>query len=428
MKKFYLLTKTLLVAALLCVGASNVWADVNFGTEATVSTTTTWVFNDLESVDAGIAQIGSTSIYSRATSGRGVVTFETSGAINSFTFSDGYHVPSITKCAVMTSKGNRNPTFNVTAGNIDSNGAAHNSNVANPYFAFNATEGGTLYVYLSTPEKVADTDNEANAEIRFWDGSTSTQEAVTSTSGVQELKATTTSGGVFYIGATAHKFGSFKVYAIRFVPTSEKKDEWVYIGETGYATWGNNSGKDIESLPTGLTAYKATAGAAGSGTVTLTSLDGMRRGQGYVLKGTANTNYPLTYGGTSLPDTYNGGDMLRVSADMADFAATITGGDSRTRYRYILGNDNGTAMFFTPSGSGTLRKGKAYLQTLKDLTSDSSPARGIKIVFNDDITGINEAQATSAEAAQKNGKFIENGTLVIYKNGMKYNINGQLIK
>ena len=192
----------------------------------------------------------------------------------------------------------------------------------------------------------------------------------------------------------------------------------------GYSTWGNNSGKDIIELPTGLTAYKA---SAGTNSVTLTALDKMRRGQAYVLKGTPDTNYGLTYDGTeSVGGEYNGGDMQRVSADMENFAPTNGESGDALRNRYILGNDNGVAKFFVPSGEGTLKKGKAYLQTKKTLTP-APGARGIEIVFEDEITGINNVNlktkvnkeyfnlAGQRVAAPVKGLYIVNGKKVIIK-------------
>ena len=66
--------------------------------------------------------------------------------------------------------------------------------------------------------------------------------------------------------------------------------------------------------------------------------------------------------------------------------------------------------------------GKAYLNA-----TASNGARGLRIALGENITGINEA-TQAAEAAEKNGKFIINGQLVIKKNGKMFNANGAQMK
>ena len=56
----------------------------------------------------------------------------------------------------------------------------------------------------------------------------------------------------------------------------------------------------------------------------------------------------------------------------------------------------------------------------------SSPSKAIVISCDDeDVTGIDEV---SGFKSQVSGKFIENGKVVIIRNGKKYNLNGQVIK
>ena len=47
--------------------------------------------------------------------------------------------------------------------------------------------------------------------------------------------------------------------------------------------------------------------------------------------------------------------------------------------------------------------------------------------FGGDITAVDNVEA-AAEAKAKEGKFIENGKLVIVKNGVKYNAAGAQVK
>lgn len=418
--KTKLLKLALCAMALLPIGA---WADVDFGTEKVVSTTTVWTFNTMTDAVNTASYLaddqGNGNLYANSKSGTNstIRTFTPTALENAqqFAFGDGYTV-AISKVLVVNAN-LRNPNSlpsGTTAETIT-------GDYGQGFLAFNATVAGTLYVYMNVTNATASgadkglriyhSENVADSKIKSSKNSTAT--------GLQEISYTSAAAGTFFIGITAG--GGGKIYAARFVPTSEKKDEWVYIGATGYATWGNTSGKDIESLPTGLTAYKATA-ASDAHSVTLTSLDKMRRGQGYVISGTPNTNYGLTYGGETLGTEYKGGDMVRVSADIENFAATADG-----KNRYILGNDNGTAKFFTPSGSGTLKKGKAYLQTTKTLTP-ATGARGISFVFEDETTGIADVRGKVSDvkgdyydlmgrkvAQPTRGLYIVNGKKVVIK-------------
>ena len=63
-----------------------------------------------------------------------------------------------------------------------------------------------------------------------------------------------------------------------------------------------------------------------------------------------------------------------------------------------------------------------FLQMVYLNANTSNGARSIRIVFGD-ITGVANVEA-AAEAKAKEGKFIENGKLVIVKNGVKYNAAG----
>ena len=99
--------------------------------------------------------------------------------------------------------------------------------------------------------------------------------------------------------------------------------------------------------------------------------------------------------------------------------AVVTGTNP---YNYILNNIDDKVGFYKAAGK-TVAADRAYLQT----TYTSSGARGMILVIDDEkITGISEAKA-EAEFA-KEGKFVVDGKLVIFKKGMKFNANGQVIK
>lgn len=61
------------------------------------------------------------------------------------------------------------------------------------------------------------------------------------------------------------------------------------------------------------------------------------------------------------------------------------------------------------------------------VTDSATRAAGTRIALDDDITDINEIKA-GEQLRQNDGKHLENGRMVIYKNGRKYNINGAIMK
>ena len=390
-------------------------------TDLIVGETTTWTFNEYETpanltFNNTSALSVKNKLYNRSVSLSDVKKFTFEDATPQLlSFTDGYTVK-VSKTAKSGANSNsysNNNMATLTADDLSSN--------CTPFMAFNTSVAGTCYAYVKG-------EADGNVRVYFSDGTTATNGNPdnVNANNITEIKNVASKGGTFFIGGLSHIIRH--IYAIRFVPASEAKDEWVYIGETGYATWGNNSGKDILELPTGLTAYKAEASSDGH-SVTLTALDKMRRGQAYVIKGTPETNYPLTYDGTeSVGGEYNGGDMQRVSADMENFAPTNGETGDALRNRYILGNDNGVAKFFTPSGNGTLKKGKAYLQTKKTLTSADPGAPGLNLIIaNNNATGINEVKGSEFKVQGDSAYYNLNGQRVAQPTKGLYIVNGKKV-
>lgn len=172
-----------------------------------------------------------------------------------------------------------------------------------------------------------------------------------------------------------------------------------------YVTTKDLDFSDVE----GLKAYAATAAAAG--TVTLEEVGAVPAGTPLMLIGTAGTDYTVPVAtSASAPDV----NMFEAGDGITEFDGTT--------YDYILYSDKK----FYQIGEDAVPVGKAYLHCDSDPTA--SLARSLSIVFGDDITGINEAAATTEVKAVKDGKFFKDGKLFIFKNGKKYNANGQLVK
>jgi hypothetical protein len=185
----------------------------------------------------------------------------------------------------------------------------------------------------------------------------------------------------------------------------------VTITEAGWATLYTD--KALDFTGTGLTAYTATCSA---NTVALTPVTNVPANTGVVLNGNeGNYNIPVIASSETAK-----GDLKGSSTEATAYNAF----DGYTLYVLTSVNE-GANVQFNPVTSGSIAAGKAYL---KINAEGASSARSMEVVFADDIlTGINEAEAAT-EAIVKEGKFFENGKLVIFKKGMKFNANGQVIK
>lgn len=100
----------------------------------------------------------------------------------------------------------------------------------------------------------------------------------------------------------------------------------------------------------------------------------------------------------------------------SDVAETTSGGD---KY-YKLANDatNGLGFYWAVDGGTAFTNGahKAYLV----LTGAQAQARFFSLDFDSETTGI----STATTKAVRQGKFVENGSIVIVRNGIKYNAQG----
>lgn len=180
----------------------------------------------------------------------------------------------------------------------------------------------------------------------------------------------------------------------------------VSLNDAGYATF---SAKNLSFIATtGITAYKAVVDGE---LITLTPLEGnIPAGTGVMLYGeTAGTkvDLPVATSGTVADVTHNDLKPTTLSdgslAEMESDVWALSAGSQFLQY-------TGTAFIHN----------RAYLVHEK-----TAGAKAMSIVFDGEVTGID---ATISEKSVREGKFIENGNIVIIKNGMKYNVAGQVIK
>lgn len=187
----------------------------------------------------------------------------------------------------------------------------------------------------------------------------------------------------------------------------------ITIGAYGWATFGSSYALDFTGI-SGLEAYLV-IGREGNA-VTTTRVEGtVPAATGLLLKGAAG-NYIVPIVANSSTDVSS--NLMKAGAGTA-----ISAVEGKTRY--VLGVNAGKAEFQKiTETAATVPAGKAYLQFDEVI----SGARAL-IFDPDEVTSINVVEVTEPEAgALKDGKFLENGKIVIVKNGVKYSANGQILK
>ena len=89
----------------------------------------------------------------------------------------------------------------------------------------------------------------------------------------------------------------------------------------------------------------------------------------------------------------------------------------------ILNNVDSKIGFYFANGQ-TVAANRAYLHIATSLAPDAvGGSARMAMFFTGSVTGVENVEAAS-EATVKEGKFIENGKLIIVKNGQKYNAAG----
>ena len=158
----------------------------------------------------------------------------------------------------------------------------------------------------------------------------------------------------------------------------------------GVLSFGDAPEKDMNDSPM---LVKSTAG--------VTAITGTRTSTTGIAKGT------LSYGeGAPMQGVYAAGKIPASTSGNAYFAV----GDDNNLHKVTGSNVN-------------IKPFRAYFTT----SGEASARSTIALNFDDDIvTAINAIEATESETgAQKDGKYLENGKIVIVKNGIKYGTNGQ---
>jgi hypothetical protein len=182
------------------------------------------------------------------------------------------------------------------------------------------------------------------------------------------------------------------------------------LGSNGYSTFASPYPLDLTNLPDGLTAYKA---AVDGSTVTFTELDqAVPAYTGILLKGDESASYDIPVAGA--------GTIVSDNAFCVNEAGTTFSPESGYNY-FGLKKNTLTFGLFDPSAVA-IPANKAYLKV-----SEGAGAR-LDISFDGEApTGIS-AFAETEDGVQQDGKFLEDGQIVIVRNGVKYRANGQIVK
>ena len=124
-------------------------------------------------------------------------------------------------------------------------------------------------------------------------------------------------------------------------------------------------------------------------------------------------------GGKDIDETPTEIEDLSVTADDATMTGTLARQSVNGKYGW---NSEGGAFSKATSDEVTIDPFRAYITI-----SGVSPARMAARFVDNSVTGINEVSETQ-NILNPDRKYIENGKIVIVKNGVKYNAAGQLLK
>lgn len=202
------------------------------------------------------------------------------------------------------------------------------------------------------------------------------------------------------------------------LPSTEK----IVVSDAGYATYVSHYNLDFTSTTT--KAYKVSVESKGVATLTeVVKVPAMTPVLLYAEGGNGEgEDIDVT---SSAVDAVTGNDLVPgLEAGVATHQ-TIDGVDYTNMILNIVDEKIG---FYFAAGN-TVAANRAYLHFASTLAPDpvggSSPAR-MAMRFAGDITGVDNVEAAT-EKTVKDGKYLENGKIVIVKNGKKFNATGALI-
>jgi len=185
----------------------------------------------------------------------------------------------------------------------------------------------------------------------------------------------------------------------------------VKLNASGFATYSTYFNAHIET--SGVKAYKAKVSGT---TITLTELDGdIPAGTGVLLYGEGKGSTSVSFTASATAADVTGNDLMPTTITPCVIEAMPA-----TGFNYALSGNE-----FKKFTGASFIHNRAFLNLDTDYSAGGGSVKGMNIVFADDEeTAISNVNAN----ANANAKRVENGRIVILKNGVKYNANGQRIK
>ena len=186
----------------------------------------------------------------------------------------------------------------------------------------------------------------------------------------------------------------------------------VTVSAAGFATYVPSY--DLDFSATAIEAYKVKVSS--KGVATLTKVNNVPAGTPVLLykDGGATEDIPVMTGAATVTEN----DLVAGTGA----AVATTDGDYTNM---ILNNVDGIGFYF--ANGQTVAANRAYLHIASTLAPDPVNNARMAMRFAGAITSIDNVEA-AAETKTQDGKFIENGKIVIVKNGVKYNAAGAQVK
>lgn len=379
MKKFYLLTKTLLAAALLAQ-ASTVNAQVE------VYDFKVWAPNKTGNTFESVPSKTPTTSTSGETVYMETANFEGEHSFNNRFAWHADQTVSANQGLLLSAKNKVISILGLSAGDI-----------------VTIESGSNIYVQSQNVSYINDLGEKVYITTK---GKTETEQLVSG------KPYTMVSDGTLDFYPSSENTRIYKITIMR--PAT------VTLDNSGYATFASPYQLNVASMEASsgtATAYTASVDAANAKVQFSPLSQSIPANTGILLAGNANATVTIPVVTSSTDVASN--DFL-VNEDGTTFTA-------ESGYTYFGMKKNEATLTFATFAPGTVAipANKAYL---KVLTSEfPNNARSIRAVFGDDITGISEAAQAEVKAAE-DGKFFKNGKFFIVKNGKKFNTNGTEIK
>lgn len=391
------LTKTLALAALFMMQVGGAKAEVDFGTDDVISSTTLWTFDQYlggEKVSKGtLVNYKGLYLYGHGTNEM-LINRTSKTTISSFGGQD------VIIYSLLRSKTGRDAAGKKASG------------INNATIAFNASVAGTVYVYA----RVENADK--NMTIAF--NNTKVLDAdVTDGRAYNVYTYTSTEAGCFAIAGA----GAYQIGAVKFVPTvapDPVPTKTIKMSDMGLMTFS-----DVQAwaIPSGLKVWTVKKTTVGQNLQLTEIKTAIPAGTGVILQGTHNQEYTLTATDAAATARDINYSLRPVVIDYALPATYSTGDADNNKWdNYILVKDGDNMVFKQSNGNGNIAAGKAYFCIRRD-QAEAAAARFTLDFGDDETTGISNVEHSTLNIQHYydlKGQRVENPTKGLYiLNGKK---------